>query len=72
MVNAVRSPALRAYSTFGISDADRGNLPPYGRSRVRPLGDLRENTLPSCFSLAQTAIMGHVAIRSVSYSTGMG
>ena len=48
VVNAVRFPALRACSAFDVSGADMGVFPLNGRSRVRPLGYLREKVRFCC------------------------
>ena len=82
MVNAVRSPALRActLSTFVISDADMGVFPlmvvlVFGRREL--LGKKRYPCVmfhPSAVPIAMfcsTALTGYVVIRLVSCSTVM-
>ena len=79
MVNAVRSPALRActFSTFVISGADVGVFPLMGVFGRRELLGKRYPRVmfhPSAVPITMycsTALTGHVVIRLVSYSTVM-
>ena len=79
MVNAVCSPALRActLSAFLISGADMGVFPLMGApvfDRLEILGKrypcvmFQPSAVPTAM-YCSTALMGHVVIRSVSYST---
>ena len=81
MVNAVHSPALRActLSAFVISGADMGVLPlmgaqVFGRREILgkryPCVMFQPSAVPTAM-YCSTALMGHVVIRSVSYSTVM-
>ena len=81
MVNAVRSPALRActWSAFVISGADMGVFPLMGApvfSRREILGKryacvvFQPSAVPTAM-YCSVALMGHVVIRLVSYSTVM-
>ena len=81
MVNAVRSPALRActLSAFVISGADMGVFPLMGApvfGRLEILGKrypcvmFQPSAVPTAMYYS-TALMGHVAIRLVSYFTVM-
>ena len=81
MVNAVRSPALRActFSTFVMSGADMGVSPlmgvlVFGRwellGKRYPCGMFHPSAVPIAI-YCSTALTGHVVIRLVSYSTVM-
>ena len=81
MVNAVRSPALRActLSAFVISGADMGvfplmGFPVFGRREILgkryPCVMFQPSAVPTAIYFS-TALLGHVVIRLVSYSTVM-
>ena len=81
MVNAVRSPALRActFSTFVISGADMGVFPLLGAlvfghqelfGKRYPCVMFHPSAVPIAM-YCSTALTGHVVIRLVSYSTVM-
>ena len=81
MVNAVRSPALRActLSAFVMSDADMGVFPlmgalVFGRREILgkryPCVMFQPSAVPTAM-YCSTALMGHIVIRLVSYSTVM-
>ena len=71
VVNTVSFPAVLASRAFGISGADMGvfpliDVPTFGRGRSSG-----KRTPPSYSSLAQTSLMGHVALHLVPFSTVM-
>ena len=81
MVNAVRSPALRACTlrAFVISDAEMDvfslmGAPVFGRLEILgkryPCVMFQPSAVPTAM-YCSTALMGHVVIRLVSYSTVM-
>ena len=81
MVNAVRSPALRActLSTFVTSGADLGIFPLMGApvfgcreilGKRYPCVMFQPGAVPTAM-YCSTALMGHMVIRLVSYSTVM-
>ena len=80
-MNVVRFPALRActLSAFVISGADMGvfplmGAPVFGRRDIRgkryPCVMFQPSTVPTAI-YCSTALMGHVVIRLVPYSTAM-